>query len=690
MGASNFGAFKEAIARQFDVMQAHTLYRTDVEKELLWLTYLESFPPGTNPKFRERTEYDCQACKSFIRAVGSMVADIDGELVCLWDCEVPEPFNVVAAELSELVKSAPIKNILLHEKEDVGVDYNWENEYGSDRESLRWEHFHIRLPMHCVAQFDRGGAYSEAQSTRDVFARALKEITHEALETVVELIEQGSLYRGEEHLHAVQHFAQLKTQYDALDTVPPVPNPSRPLGPSRQQELFTWQQGLHPAVSRIRSSAIGTLLVDLSEGKSLDEAVRMFESKVAPQNYKRPKALVTKSMIERARKTVEELGYGPSLGRRFAVAQDVTVNNVLFANRDARKLMGADVFDEMISETKDAPKNLEKVERVPIEKFIEDILPKAQTVELLLENRHSGNLVNLVAPVEIGSKSLFKWDNGFSWAYNGDLADSIKERVKSHGGSVTGDFRASLAWFNSDDLDLHLVEPNRNEICYSNKLSRMSGGELDVDMNVHASGKLFSRNAVENITYRSKTRMMPGEYRLFVENYTHRESKDVGFEVELEFDGNTSVFAYDREVRQSQRVDVARFVLDRSEGLRFLSTLPRSDVSKEIWGLKTQSFCPVTMVMLSPNHWNGRPVGNKHWFFMLQDCVREGSSRGFFNEQLSDSLREHRKVFEILGSKMRTETEGEQLSGLGFSSTKRDNVYARVTGAFTRTVNIVF
>jgi hypothetical protein len=39
---------------------------------------------------------------------------------------------------------------------------------------------------------------------------------------------------------------------------------------------------------------------------------------------------------------------------------------------------------------------------------------------------------------------------------------------------------------------------------------------------------------------------------------------------------------------------------------------------------------------------------------------------------------------------MRTEAEGEQLSGLGFSSTKRNNVYAKIRGAFTRTVNIVF
>jgi hypothetical protein len=654
-------------------MQSCKLFRTDVEKELLWLTYIESFPPGSNPILRERTEHDCQACKSFIRAVGSMVAVVDGKLVSLWDGDVDEPYTKVAAALSELVKSAPIKNILLHDQSSVGVDKNFQD---VDGEILVWEHFYAVLPQACVSQ-DRGTVYGETSSARDVFVRGLEEITNEAVETVIELICQGSLYRGEEHLHSVQSFAKLQMEYNGLED-------------SRKKELFTWQQGLPPSISRIRNSAIGTLLVDLSEGKSLDNAVRMFESKVAPTNYKRPKALVTKTMVNKARKTVEELGYASALGRRFAVVRDVGINDVLFANRDARQAMHADVFDEIISETRNSTKNLGKVEKVPIEKFMKDILPKTTSIELLFENRHAGNLVNLVAPSDPEASLLFKWGNNFSWAYAGDLADSIKERVKRAGGSVIGDFRASLAWFNIDDLDLHLAEPQGFEIHYRNKLSPMTRGELDVDMNVGTSGPLASRNAVENITYPKRSRMREGTYHLFVHNYTHRERKDVGFEVEVEFGGETTTFAYDREVKPRENVTVARFTFSHKEGLKIIKSLPRQNVSKVLWNRTTETFQPVTMVMLSPNYWNGRPVGNKHYFFIMQDCKREGSSRGFFNEYLSDDLREHRKVFEVLGAKMRTEDEGEQLSGLGFSSTSRNNMFVKVFGAFTRTINVTF
>lgn len=669
-----FKEFKEAVSAQFEKMRGHQLFRTEVEKELMWITYIDSFPPGTNPKMRERTEHDCQACKSFVRAAGSMVAVIDGRLVSIWDVEVGPPYNVVAAALSELAKSAPIKNVFLYEQQLLGTDKNFQKVEGS-REVLTWEHFHLVLPSACVSR-DRGAVYGDRQSTKDVFQRALTEITVDSLETVVDLIAQGSLYRGEEHLHTVETFLKTKREYVALKD-------------ARQQEFFVWRQDLHPAITKVRSSAIGTLLVDLSNGIELDDAVRMFESKVAPANYQRPKALVTKAQIERAKKSVEELGYASALGRRFAKAEDITINNVLFANRDARKAMNADVFDELAGETRTSTKSLERLEEIPIETFVSDILPKATSVELMFENRHGGNLVNLVAPSDLEAKLLFKWPNNFSWAYNGDLADSIKERVKARGGSVTGDFRASLAWFNSDDLDLHLVEPSGNEIYFANRRST-TGGELDVDMNVHPSGQNSSRNAVENITYAKRGMMREGTYKLYVHNFTHRERVDVGFEVELEFDGNVTTFSCGREVRPKENVIVAILTYSRKDGLKIIESLPKSSASKVLWGLPTETFHPVSMIMMSPNHWDGKPVGNRHWFFMLQGCIREGSSRGFFNEYLSDKLRDHRKVFELIGAKMRTEETGEQLSGLGFSSTQRNSVFAKVSGSFNRTVKIVF
>ena len=247
-----FKDFKEAISEQFEKMKPYPLYRTEVEKELLWITYIESFPPGSNPKMRERTEHDYQACKSFVRAVGNMVAIIEGELVSIWDCKVGPPYNVVAAALSELAKSAPIRNVLLHDQHEVGVDKNFQKVEGS-REVITWEHFHLVLPTGCVVA-DRGAVYGDKQATREVFLRALEEISIDSLETVIDLIGQGSLYRGEEHLHAVRTFLERKKEYNKLT--------------GRRRELFSWRQDLHPSITRIRDAASALFMKPIRYGCS--------------------------------------------------------------------------------------------------------------------------------------------------------------------------------------------------------------------------------------------------------------------------------------------------------------------------------------------------------------------------------------------------------------------------------------
>ena len=93
--------------------------------------------------------------------------------------------------------------------------------------------------------------------------------------------------------------------------------------------------------------------------------------------------------------------------------------------------------------------------------------------------------------------------------------------------------------------------------------------------------------------------------------------------------------------------------------------------------------------MLSPNQWDGREIGNKHFFFMLDGCLNDGTARGFFNEFLGESLAPHRKVLEMVGARMKTDTSDRQLSGLGFSSTRRDSLLCRVEGSFRRTVKVL-
>jgi hypothetical protein len=94
--------------------------------------------------------------------------------------------------------------------------------------------------------------------------------------------------------------------------------------------------------------------------------------------------------------------------------------------------------------------------------------------------------------------------------------------------------------------------------------------------------------------------------------------------------------------------------------------------------------------MLSPNYWDDFKVGNEHYFFMIDGCANEQVARGFYNEFLSEDLSAHRKVMEMVGSKMKTATSESQLSGLGFSSTQRGHLVCKVVGKFTRTIKVLF
>ena len=71
-------------------------------------------------------------------------------------------------------------------------------------------------------------------------------------------------------------------------------------------------------------------------------------------------------------------------------------------------------------------------------------------------------------------------------------------------------------------------------------------------------------------------------------------------------------------------------------------------------------------------------MGNKHTFFILHGAKNDEPTRGIYNEFLHPRLEPHRKVFEVIGDKTKCQPTDGQLSGLGFSSTKRTNILIRV------------
>ena len=668
-----FTQFRDAIRAQFAVLLTlGELYTVDLPKDELYQFYLDSYPEGTNQMYRTRLEYDGSYDKSFIRTAGRVVAIHNNKLVSVWDVKVGGYYQVVADAMKELVQGSPIKDRFFHFESKCGLEQNVELDKVTGKTKI-WRHFYTPLPASVVKRGDQIPTLKgELRTNFEMLERSLREITLDSAETVLDLIAQDSLYRGAEKKHVVQAFIKAKRAYDKL--------------PEDQRVVSCWKTSeTLGKMGRFRGDVIGTLLEDLSKGVGLEDAVKKFEDKVSGTNYKRTTALVTPAMIKLAQEKVEALGLTDSLARRFAVTSDLTINNVLFADRSAKAQMN--VFEQMAAETKGAPKSLSKVEEIGIEDFIANVLPKVDTIEVLTEGRLSPNLMSLVAPAKEGAPNLFKWPNGFSWSYNGEVTDSIKERVKAAGGDVTGDLRVSLSWYNSDDLDLWVHEPGGGKIYYGNKVGR-SKGTLDVDMNAY--GKSDAHHPVENVTWARERDIIEGEYVVVVNNYNKRMSDRVGFEVQMEFKGQLFSFAYPQPLGNSKNTEVVRFKYSRAKGVEIVSSIGHTKQSKDMWGIKTETYQKVALVMNSPNFWDGNKQGNKHYFFILEGCVNPDSTRGFYNEYLRDELHEHRKVFELLAGKLKAEQTPDQLSGLGFSSTQRNELVVKVSGSFNRTLKIKF
>ena len=140
------------------------------------------------------------------------------------------------------------------------------------------------------------------------------------------------------------------------------------------------------------------------------------------------------------------------------------------------------------------------------------------------------------------------------------IDNSIAEKVKASGGDPNGDFRASLAWHNGEDLDLQLNTLN----AHANKCSN-GYAVLDVDMNGVGCGskKRNFTSPVENIVAKHRNKMPNGSYVFTVEQFGAHQvpggymckmlDSGHGFELQIKLNDRMRTYAYRKPIRDCQR-----------------------------------------------------------------------------------------------------------------------------------------
>lgn len=699
--------FIKKLHEQAEVLyQTGKLFKSSVSGHKVWELYLDNFSSDDNPIFRDpnSSTHNCNTCHNFIKRYGNIVAiDRNYDIITLFDTILEGEYANSCKVISSTLKNSSISDVFFETFESLnklpyesckktnsvfrlGFKSN-HKKYSQEEaekfgvvkpgEIVQFNHIYLDLPKEFVLFTDKSieSVQADYRDAKNVFARTMEEIPLDTLILVKDLINQGSLLDGQTHLYKIEQMIPFVKNFQKVS--------------SKKKDNWCWINSYQLPFAKFKNELIGVLCSELAEGEDLNKACQNWNKRVDPANYMKAVAPITKKQIEEAKKFVEENGYEQSFIRRFATIDDIKTSEILHLNSGNGEVKNVSIFDNVKStSTRHKRNEFKNVEEVSIEKFMKDILPTCTSVEAYLENRLQNNMVSLTTSNIKDSKPIFKWPNNYSWTFNGNLAgkSQIKEAVKTAGGKVDGVLRFSIMWsgdgIDNSDLDAHCKE-RRHEIYFANRTSAETKGELDVD--IRCPLYEMPTGAVENITYPSLEKMYDGKYQFFVHQFSADHSE--GFKAEIEFNGE--IYQYEYNMPVSGNVAVADIFL--KDGVFSIKHhLSESCSSKKIYGLDSNQFHKVNLVCLSPNHWDGNNIGNKHIMFMLDKCKCPTSIRSFHAENLIPELAQHRKVLEVLGNTTMIEPADEQLSGLGFNATIHDELIVKLQGSHKRILKIKF
>lgn len=371
--------------------EVEPLFTTDTEN--LFDTFLTNIP------VQDRQYHTCHACRHFIDRFGGLVTiDKRGKTVsAIWnEDDAPDYYKLAIAAMISRVKKAKVTGVFLT-KEKV---------WGNPVTGI-WKHFAIVAPaklLHTNVLKNAGQSMAEKKEDFKNVMAGLIDFPKSVVEQALRIIKSDSLCRSEKVLGPAEWLYNLHIARESVS------------GPAKANVVWKAVATAPAGFCHPRSSMIGTLLEDISQGLDFDDISRRFKDKMHPLQYQRPQAAPTEGNIEQAEKIVEKLGIEKSLARRFCRLEEV---EAVWKPKCKKQESKGGVFGHLKTKEKGQETDLNlPVKTMTWDKFLGTIIPSAEKIEMYI--KFKDNFVVFVTAVNPDAPPIFQWDlpdrrNPVSW-----------------------------------------------------------------------------------------------------------------------------------------------------------------------------------------------------------------------------------------------------------------------------------
>jgi len=408
-----YNNFVQNISDRFNTLTG-PIFETDASG--LYEAYLAGFPEGA-----ERQYHTCSCCKSFIDHFGGLAyVGADGHVLsAIWElAEAPSQYKDAVGRMQRLVQRAKLTKPFLSTARQYGEFASGERKDGSGL----WNHFAV---VPAEARIYRGpvtvSAFAAASLKREEFGsvcHALAEYNKETCDMALKLLKDDQLGNSVAALGQAQFMVDLHA-IKATST-----------GANLRSNLIYRAVAAAPSgLCHPRASMIATLLDDIADGKTFEQAQTRWNAKMHPLAYQRPQAAPTAGAIAQAEKMFAAMGLAPALERRVALFEEVPK---LWKPKQPVASKPAGVFGHLQPKSSAAaPSMTAPPISITLEKFVRTVVTDAEKIEVQLGN--TAHFITITAAVNSDAPKLFQWDHSFAW-------------YVWHGGATPAQYGLQIGW----------------------------------------------------------------------------------------------------------------------------------------------------------------------------------------------------------------------------------------------------